>query len=262
MDSLRRVGYMGATADTETMNSIAPVIDVVLVDGHTVVRAALRAWLEKQGTVRVRGEAASAPEALALVQETRPHVLVFDWHLETGAVGGTSTDLEALRALLEAVALASPDTRVVGLTTQAEWTMHHEMVVWGARGLVFKEADPETLVRAIERVHAGDVWLERSLLADVLHGIRVPRKSEPHEDQIGLLTRREREVVALVGAGHNNRSIVHALFITETTVRHHLTSAFSKLGVSNRLECALFAIKHSILNQDSTTSSTKSKTRK
>jgi two-component system nitrate/nitrite response regulator NarL len=106
-------------------------------------------------------------------------------------------------------------------------------------GLVLKEKAPDELFKAIEKVYAGEVWLDRSLTALVLSKIvrsNGTKKIEPETDKIALLTEREREVVTLVSEGLGNKGIAERLFISPTTVRHHLTSIFRKIEVSNRFE--------------------------
>jgi len=115
--------------------------------------------------------------------------------------------------------------------------------------LVLKERSTEILLKAIEKVHAGEVWLERSMIAAVLS--EMTRKNErkptnPEAANIATLTPREREVITLIGEGLRNKQIAQRLFISETTVRHHLTSIFSKLHVSERLELVIYAYRHGL----------------
>ncbi len=111
-------------------------------------------------------------------------------------------------------------------------------------GVVLKEQASDVLLRAIEKVHAGEVWLERTMIAHVL-GQMTRRRSHPQlspeEAKIATLTAREREVMALIGEGLKNSQIAQRLFISETTVRHHLTSTFGKIGVHDRLELVIYA---------------------
>jgi DNA-binding NarL/FixJ family response regulator len=116
-------------------------------------------------------------------------------------------------------------------------------------GLVTKDEPTEVLLQAIAKVHAGEVWLERRLLASVL--CEITRNSEvrpvdPEALKIAALTGREREVIALVGQGYKNRHIANQLYIAEATVRHHLTSIFAKLQVTDRLELVIYAYRHGL----------------
>jgi DNA-binding NarL/FixJ family response regulator len=113
-------------------------------------------------------------------------------------------------------------------------------------GLVLKDKATEVLIKAIERVHAGEVWLDRSLTASVLSELSLAetRKSNPEADKVATLTGREREIVELVSQGLKNKQIAERLFISEATVRNHLTSILSKLDLSDRFELALYAYRH------------------
>jgi DNA-binding NarL/FixJ family response regulator len=116
-------------------------------------------------------------------------------------------------------------------------------------GVVLKEQPAEVLVMAIEKVHAGEAWFDRSTLASVLASFADPQHpQEPysHAARIATLTKREREVITLVAQSLKNRAIADRLFIREATVRHHLSSIFDKLGVSDRAELMLYAIRHGL----------------
>jgi DNA-binding NarL/FixJ family response regulator len=115
-------------------------------------------------------------------------------------------------------------------------------------GLVLKEQAPEVLLKAIEKVYAGEVWIERAMLASVLDEVVMgrARPAGAEERRISALTERERTVIALVGQGLKNKQIGERLAISETTVRHHLSSIFDKLGVESRLELMIFAHRHGL----------------
>jgi DNA-binding NarL/FixJ family response regulator len=116
-------------------------------------------------------------------------------------------------------------------------------------GIVKKEKAAEVLISAIERVHAGEAWLDPSLMAGVLTEMTRSsrgKKTDPEADKIAALTNREREVIALVGEGIKSKEIAGRLFISETTVRHHLTSIFDKLGVADRVELLIYAYRHGL----------------
>jgi DNA-binding NarL/FixJ family response regulator len=134
-------------------------------------------------------------------------------------------------------------TRVLVLTGLHEVEAHRQAICGGAMGVVLKEQAPEVLLKAIEKVHAGEVWLDRTMLASVLGELVANRATrvDAEATHIAMLTGREREVIAQVGQGLRNKQIADRLGITETTVRHHLTSIFDKLGVTSRLELVLFA---------------------
>jgi DNA-binding NarL/FixJ family response regulator len=116
-------------------------------------------------------------------------------------------------------------------------------------GLVLKEKAATVLLQAIEKVHAGEVWLEGAMIASVLREMtqtRETRQTNPEAARIALLTEREREIVALVGQGLRNKQVAERLFISEVTVRHHLTAIFAKLRVADRLELVIYAYRHGL----------------
>lgn len=211
---------------------------VLIVDDHTVVRAGLRMLLESQGRVTVVGEATTCLEAIALATETQPEVIVFDLDL-----GGNS----GLECLAE-VRAAAGNARVLVLTGIRDPHLHRQAVRQGATGLVLKDMAVETLLQALDRVHDGEVWLPPTLIAQVLSeltGTRAARLApDPEAAKIALLTEREREVVTLIGQGLRNRQIAQRLHVSETTIRHHLTSIFAKLEVTDRLELVIYAYRH------------------
>jgi len=121
-------------------------------------------------------------------------------------------------------------------------------------GVVFKTQSPEMLLKAIEKVNLGEVWLERSLIANVLSRLSrnsKPQKSDLDSNGINVLSTREKEIVRLIGQGYKNKKISTQLCISETTVRHHLTSIYSKLGVSDRLELLVFAHRYGLVKPPS-----------
>src|SRR5262245_21883205 len=216
----------------------AQSIHVLLIEDHAVVRAGLRLLLESRPGLVVVGEAANHADALALATREQPDVILLD--LALGAENG----LDLLPRLLTAAGRA----RVLILTGVVDVEDHRQAIRRGAMGLVLKEQAPEVLLKAIEKVHAGEVWVDRTMLARVL-GEMVSGAAKPanvEATQIATLTEREREVIALVGEGLKNKQIGDRLSITETTVRHHLTSIFTKLGVESRLEMVIFAHRHGL----------------
>ena len=116
----------------------------------------------------------------------------------------------------------------------------------GAMGVVLKDHAAEVLIKAIEKVHSGEVWLDRLMMGRVLQEISEEKQSNPDREKIDTLTERERQVVGLVGEGLKNKQIAARLFISETTVTHHLSSVFSKLEVSDRLELVVYAFRHGL----------------
>jgi DNA-binding NarL/FixJ family response regulator len=217
----------------------SPPIRILLIDDHTLVRAGLRMLIESRPGLQVVGEAVNRHDVLALAACEQPDLILLDLDL------GGSSGLDFLPELLSVATAA----RVLILTGVYDLELHRRAVRLGAMGVVVKEKAAEILFQAIEKVHAGEVWLERAMVASVLGEMTrrgEPAHTDPEAAKIAALTAREREVIVLVGEGLKNRQIAQRLFISETTVRHHLTSIFGKLGVADRLELVIYAYRHSL----------------
>lgn len=214
-------------------------VRIVLVDDHTVVRAGLRMLIESRPGLQVVGEAATTNEALAIVGQAQPDIILLDLDL------GGDSGLDILPELFT----TAKQARVLMLTGVRDPEEHHRAVRLGAMGVVLKEKAADDLLKAIEKVYAGEVWLDGALMARVL-GRSGPvgeiAAINPETARISSLTEREREVIALICEGLQNKLIGERLFISETTVRHHLTSIFDKLGVTNRLELVIYAYRHGL----------------
>ena len=219
--------------------SLPQPIGVVIVDDHAVVRTGLRMLIESRPGLLVVGEASNGAEALAVVARTQPDIIVLDLDL------GGESGLECFPALRTAASTA----RVLVLTGVRDPELHRRAVRLGSMGLVRKEEAAEVLLQAIEKVHVGEVWLEPTMIASVLGEITGTRASQPLDPEaakIASLTEREREVVTLMSQGLRNKQIAERLGISETTVRHHLTSIFAKLGVTDRLELVIYTYRHGL----------------
>jgi len=219
--------------------SLSQPIRVVIVDDHVVVRTGLRLLIESQPGITVVGEASNGAEALAVVARTQPDVIVLDLDL------GGESGLDCFPGLRTAASTA----RILVLTGVRDPELHRRAVRLGSMGLVRKEEAAEVLLQAIKKVHAGEVWLEPAMIASVLGemtGTRASQPLDPDAAKIASLTEREREVVTLMRQGLRNKQIAERLGISETTVRHHLTSIFAKLGVTDRLELVIYTYRHGL----------------
>ncbi len=212
-------------------------VRIVIVDDHTLVRTALRMLVESRPGFCVVGEAADCKTALAVAAREQPDVILYDLVLN----GHESTDV-----LPELLAVAGR-ARVLVVTGARAPELHRQAIRLGAKGLIFKEDTSDTLLQAIEKVHAGEVWLDPAMITGLLDELSPNNKhKDPEEAKIASLSPREREVIALIGEGLRNKEIGKRLFISETTVRHHLTSIFNKLSVSERLELVIYAYRHGL----------------
>ncbi|HXG64796.1 MAG TPA: response regulator transcription factor [Blastocatellia bacterium] len=219
-------------------SNVTEPIRILLVDDHRILRAGLRMLIEDQPGMTLIGEAGTRAEALALAARERPDIILLDLDL----AGESSLDF-----LPELLATADR-ARVIILTGVRDLALHQRAIALGAMGLVLKDQTGETLIKAIEKVHAGEVWIDRVMTASVLAELAgaKAKKDDPEAAKIATLTEREREIIALVGEGLPNKQIASRLFISEKTVRNHLVSIYSKLEVSDRLELAIYASRHGL----------------
>lgn len=209
-------------------------IRVVIVDDHKMVRDGIRLIIENRPGLKVVGEAGAKDEALSVVHRELPDIVLLDLDLK---------DDSGLDLLPEMKTLQKPP-RVLILTGVRDLEVHQQCIRLGARGLVQKECASETLVKAIEKVHAGEIWFDRNMMSSVLNEVlnqKNGKRDDPEAMKLASLTEREREVIGLVCQGLKNKQIAERLFISDTTVRHHLTSIFSKLDVSDRLELVIYS---------------------
>ncbi len=199
---------------------------IVISGDFAVMRAAIRRLVESDSGVTVVRECDNRPEVLAEALLTKPHLILLDLDLSTRCNGV----LERIGALLH----AANNTPVLILTATDDCHAVQFALENGAIGFVLKDRSPDTLLRAIRAGLAGEMWVEQSTMAAVFRASAEPKRNGTFDPR--SLTPREREVMAGVALGLQNKAIAQRLFISETTVRHHLTSIFDKLEVSNRLE--------------------------
>ncbi len=214
---------------------------ILLVDDHEVVRLGLKALLERHPQFDIIGEASSAREAIELVANYHPDVVVMDIRLP-----GTS-GIEAC----EEITSRFPETRVLMLTSYAEDEMLFSAIRAGASGYVLKQIGGEELVRALEAVARGEALLDPAVTQRVFQEVRRAVKEE-EASAFAHLSQQEKHVLLLVSEGKTNREIAKALFLGEGTVRNYVSSILSKLGVSNRAEAAAYAVEHNLREYIST----------
>jgi DNA-binding NarL/FixJ family response regulator len=207
---------------------------VLLVDDHPIFRAGLRMLLETNEELLIIGEADDRASAIAVASRERPDLILLDLDLNG------SSGLDFLPDLLT---LPNPP-KIIILTGMLDSEMHKRAIQLGARGLVLKNEVADDLILAIKSVNQGNVWFNPALLWQMIP--KMSRESEAkkpdlEEARISTLTKRELEVISLITKGMKNQQIAETLFISEATVRHHLTSIFSKLGRSDRFELVVYA---------------------
>jgi len=220
----------------------APIarVRIVIADDHTIFRKGLRHLLEGEPGLVVIGEAADGEDAVRQARALQPDVLLLDL-----AMPGVS----GMEALAELATLPTP-VRTVLLTASIEKAEIVKAVQLGAAGVVLKTSDIDLLFKSIRAVMAGEHWIGRESVKDLVQALRTfadDPAERPARERFGL-TPREREITSAVVSGFSNREIAEKFRLSEDTVKHHLTKIFDKVGASNRLELALFAVHHRILD--------------
>ena len=208
-------------------------IRVVLADDHPIVRDGLRKLLSLEDDIDVVGEASDGREVLQLVQQNEPDVVLLDLRMP---------NLDGLAAL-QALQQMNKKARVIVLTASEDKNEFVQAMKLGCSGIVLKQTSPDLIVKSIRKVFAGEIWLDSHTTAAVMRQFAAPgeviggkgRERSP-------LSTREREIVSLVAQGYKNKEMAEKMFISEQTVKNHLHNIFDKLGVSDRLELALYAI--------------------
>jgi DNA-binding NarL/FixJ family response regulator len=207
-------------------------IRVLIVDDHPVVRQGLRTFLDVQGDLTVVGEAADGETCVAEAERVRPDVVLLDLRMPG------SDGLAALRGLRE----QGNPARVLVITSFTEPSAVLPAVRAGAAGYVYKDVDPPALAAAIRAVHAGHVLLHPDV-AELLAGER-PSAATP----AARLTARERQVLGEIARGRSNREIARALALSEKTVKTHVSAVLTKLGVQDRTQAALTAVRTGLVD--------------
>jgi two-component system, NarL family, nitrate/nitrite response regulator NarL len=213
-------------------------IRVVIVDDQLVVREGLRLLLNNHPGIKVVAMASTRPEALEVVARETSDLIILD--LELGGYSALSF-IPQLRAVAK-------NARILVLTGLRDSETHQQAAQLGAMGVVLKEDAAELLLKAIEKVYKGEAWLDRMTIGSLLWKLSSHEKEplDPQKKKISSLTERELQVVALIAEGLKNRQIAARLFISPTTVTHHLSSIYSKLGVTDRLELVVYAFAHKL----------------
>lgn len=230
-----------------------PTIRILLVDGHAMVREGVRLILESKFEFSVVGDTGDGKDAIEIARLEQPDIILIDptpicderYALFAGLLGVANNTRIILLTIV-------PDFLTMEITLppsrygqNQQQTLYGQAISHGAMGLVSKKETSDVLIKAIERVNAGEIWLEGSIATRTIVELLANRKNvDAVAANIARLTHREREVAALVAKALKNKQIAQRLFISEATVSHHLTSIFNKLGISNRSQLIIYALSH------------------
>ncbi|GAF64194.1 putative response regulator [Bacillus sp. TS-2] len=210
-------------------------IKIMLVDDHQVVRKGLRYFLETDEDLSIVAEASHGREACYLLKEVKPDVILMD------LVMPIMDGIEATKIIRESY----PEVKILILSSYSEHDHVIPALQAGANGYQLKDIEPEELVETIKAIYSGESKLHDKVTKFVL--TRISHQQSEEEKNIKLLTKREVDVLKQIASGKSNKEIAQELYITEKTVKTHLSNIFSKLEVSDRTQAALFAIKHKIV---------------
>ena len=223
-------------------------VRIVIADDHPIFRDGLRRLLEAEPDLKVMGEASDGAEAVKLARTLKPEILLLDLAMPKHPGLETLRELAVPAAAAAATAAPAAPVRVILLTAAAEKSQIVEALQLGARGVVLKDSATQLLLKAIHTVMSGEYWVGRESVSNLVQYLRTLMQSsndEARQRKFGL-TPRELEIVSAVVAGYSNKEIAEYFKISEDTVKHHLSNIFDKLGVSTRLELALFAVNQAL----------------
>lgn len=224
------------------MSDLDQGVRIIIADAHPMFRDALRDLLEQQSEFKVVGEAADGGEVIEKVKQLNPDLLLLDFAMPQ--ISG----LEVLRSL----STLPVQVRTIVLANAIERFQVFEALKFGARGVILKDVATPLLFKGIRAVLAGEYWVAHGDVAELIDSLRNGNPASPLQTSSGNgshLTQRELEIVSAIVEGCTNKDIAQTLSLSEQTVKHHLTSIYAKLGVSNRLELAFYAVHHNLTPQ-------------
>lgn len=210
-------------------------IKVMIADDHALIREGIKKLLELEENFEIVALAGDGEQAIASIKEKSPDVVLLDINMPV------MNGIDCLKQIKQDY----PEIKVIMLTIHEDAEYLIETINIGAEGYVLKDADVSSLVKAIQKVVQGEVYIHPTLSGILVREYK--RKDKNIEDVIGNnLTKREYEVIRLISKGYNNKEIAIELFISEKTVKNHVSNIFKKIKVTDRTQAALYAIKHNI----------------
>jgi len=235
---------MGINGPSGLGATTKPKIRIVVADDHPIFRDGLCRLLALEEDFEVVAQAQDGRQVLDVLQQYEPDILLLD--LKMPGLDGLGT-LQRLQA-------SKNKTKVIVLTASDDKNEFVQAMKLGTSGIVLKQTATELLIKSIRKVHAGEIWLDSHTTAAVIRqfvandepAATLPNAPPTRERERSPLSQREREIVALVAQGFKNKEMAEKMFISEQTVKNHLHNIFDKLGVSDRLELALYAIHNNL----------------
>ena len=209
-------------------------ISIVIADDHSMIREGLKQLLELEGDIKVVGEAGDGKQCLEVVRRKKPDVLLLDINMP---------EMNGLQ-VLEELKMQKMDVKVLILTIHNEIEYLLKAVDIGIKGYVLKDSESSLLKKAIYQVYKGDMFIQPSLAPLLRQSLAKKKKGEKDQN---ALTKREIQVLKLLAEGMYNREIGEQLFISEKTVKNHVSSIFKKINVTDRTQAAVYAIKNNIV---------------
>lgn len=225
----------------QTTSELEPPIRIMLVDDHKSMLWGLERLIESEHPrMQVVGKASSRAELFASLVSAKPDIILLD--LDLNGENG----LDFLEDILK-----QSQAQVLVLTAMQDPMVHQRAILGGANGVVLKSENAEVILRAIQRVHAGEIWLNRSTTSRLLKGMNThPSPNDNlHAKKIATLTPKERQIISAMALkpGAHNKAVASQLAMSEHTLRNHLTDIYDKLELENRLELVMFAIEHKLI---------------
>ncbi|GAB6086942.1 response regulator [Alkaliphilus crotonatoxidans] len=209
------------------------IIKVLIVDDHSLVRQGLKQILELEKDIKIIGQAGDGEEAITKVQQLKPDVVLLDINMPK------LNGIQTLRRLKD----IDKTIKVIMLTFHEDQEYLYETINLGANGYVLKDSESESLIQAVRDVYKGSSYIQPSLATGLVKEFNRGQQENSKESK---LTRREYEVLTLIAEGLNNKEIACGLFISEKTVKNHVSNIFKKIEVNDRTQAAIYAYKHNI----------------
>ncbi len=212
-------------------------ITVMIADDHALMREGLKQILEMEDDIDVIAEAGDGEETMEKTLKYRPDLVLLDINMPK------MNGIEVLRRYKD----LGVESKVIMLTIHNDREYLYETIKIGANGYVLKDSDADSLIKAIKDVYLGKTYIQPSIASSLVEQLEEDKK-ENNENlmKIESLTKREYEVLTLIAEGLNNREIAERLFISEKTVKNHVSNIFRKLDVNDRIQAAIFAFKNNI----------------